>query len=72
MRLPTKAKLEQLRKSYPEGTRVELVRMDDVQAPPPGTQGTVWGVDDMGSILVDWDTGSSLSVVPGVDIVKRV
>lgn len=53
MRLPTKAKLEQLRKSYPEGTRVELVRMDDVQAPPPGTQGTVWGVDDMGSILVD-------------------
>ena len=72
MRLPTKEKLEQLRKRYPEGMRVELVRMDDVQAPPPGTQGTVWGVDDMGSILVDWDTGSSLSVVPGVDIVKRV
>lgn len=72
MRLPTKAKLEQLRKIYPEGTRVELVRMDDVQAPPPGTQGTVWGVDDMGSILVDWDTESSLSVVPGVDIVKRM
>ena len=72
MKLPTKEKLEQLRKRYPEGTRVELVRMDDVQAPPIGTQGIVWGVDDMGSILVDWDTGSSLSVVPGVDIVKRV
>ena len=71
MRLPTKAKLEQLRKSYPEGTRVELVRMDDVQAPPPGTRQS-GGVDDMGSILVDWDIGSSLSVVPGVDIVKRV
>lgn len=59
--------LKQLRMSYPAGTRVALVRMDDPQAPPVGTGGTVYGVDDMGSILVHWDNGSSLNVVYGVD-----
>lgn len=59
--------LEKLRKQYPPGTRVELIRMEDIQAPPTGTQGTVIGVDDIGSIMVSWDNGSSLSVVYGED-----
>lgn len=59
--------LERLRKQYPIGSRVELIRMDDVQAPPIGTKGTVKGVDDIGSIMVSWDNGSSLSVVYGED-----
>ena len=67
-----KETLEALRKEYPIGSRVELVRMDDVQAPPIGTKGMVKGVDDIGSIMVAWDTGSSLSVVYGVDAVKRL
>lgn len=62
--------LESLRKKYPKGTRVELVKMDDVQAPPIGTKGTVIGVDDIGSIMVSWDNGSSLNVVYGEDVVK--
>lgn len=33
-----------LRRMYPKGTRVELVKMEDVQAPPVGTHGTVTGV----------------------------
>ena len=41
--------------------------MDDSQAPPPGTKGTVAYVDDIGQIGVKWDTGSSLSLIPGVD-----
>lgn len=41
--------------------------MDDQQAPPPGTKGTVSYVDDMGQIGVKWDTGSSLSLIPGED-----
>lgn len=61
-----------LRATYPVGTRVELVSMDDVQAPPIGTQGTVNGVDDIGSIMVSWDNGSSLSVVYGEDSVRKV
>ena len=41
--------------------------MEDPQAPPPGTKGTVVYVDDMGQIGIKWDTGSSLSLIPGVD-----
>ena len=70
MKIPRKEIVEQLRSEYPEGTRVELVRMDDPQAPPVGTKGTVQGVDDAGSILVAWDNGSSLNVAYGPDKVR--
>ena len=70
MKIPRKEIVEQLRSEYPEGTRVELVRMDDPQAPPVGTRGTVQGVDDAGSILVAWDNGSSLNVAYGPDQVR--
>lgn len=63
----TRETVERLRKQYPSGTRVELVCMDDVQAPPIGTKGTVTGVDDIGSIMVNWDNGSGLNVIFGVD-----
>ena len=59
--------IERLKAKYPKGTRVRLVRMDDIQAPPIGTLGTVIGVDDIGSILVNWDNGSSLNVGYGID-----
>lgn len=49
-----------------------LVKMDDVQAPPIGTQGTVTGVDDIGTIMVDWDNGSKLGVVLGEDICRKI
>ena len=61
-----------LRKTYPKGCRVELVRMDDIQAPPVGTKGTVKGVDDIGSIMVAWDNGSSLSVVYKEDCCRKI
>lgn len=64
--------LERLREEYPAGTRVELVQMDDMQAPPAGTLGTVTGVDGTGSLLVDWDNGSGLNAIWGVDIVRKV
>ncbi len=67
-----KEKLEWLRREYPAGSRVELLQMEDVQAPPIGTRGTVIGVDAIGSIMVHWDTGSSLSVVYGEDSCRRV
>ena len=72
MRFPNKAVVEQIRSQYPAGTRVELVQMDDAQAPPVGTLGTVWGVDDTGSIMVHWDNGSGLNVVYGVDVCRKV
>jgi hypothetical protein len=65
--------LEQLRKEYPAGTRVELVKMDDPYKTKlvPGCQGTVRYVDDMGTIHVAWDCGSSLGVVYGENICIR-
>ena len=54
MNFPNKETVERLRQQYPAGCRVELVRMDDVQAPPIGTKGTVTGVDDAGSVMVSW------------------
>lgn len=72
MRFPSKTVIEVLRRQYPVGTRVELVRMDDPQAPPIGTKGTVKGVDDIGSIMVAWDNGCGLSVAYGEDICRKV
>ena len=61
-----------LRAAYPKGSRVELVQMDDIQAPPLGTQGTVQGVDDIGTIMVHWDNGSHLGIVLGADICRKI
>ena len=72
MRFPSKAIVEVLRRQDPVGTRVELVRMDDPQAPPIGTKGTVKGVDDIGSIMVAWDNGCGLSVAYGADVCRKV
>ena len=72
MKVPRDVIIKQLRCDYPAGKRVELVQMEDVQAPPIGTKGTVWGVDSIGSILVDWDNGSSLNVVYGIDICCKI
>ena len=72
MRFPNKDTVERIRRDYPAGTRVELVRMDDAQAPLVGTLGTVLGVDDTGSLLMRWDNGSDLNVIYGEDIVRKV
>lgn len=64
--------VERLRWEYPVGCRVELVQMDDVQAPPIGTKGTVRGVGDIGSIMVRWDNGCGLSVAYGEDMCRRI
>lgn len=72
MRLPSREIIEQLRREFPAGTRVELVRMDDPQAPTVGTQGTVLGVDDTGSLLMRWDNGCGLNVVYGEDVVRKI
>lgn len=64
--------VKRLRESFPPGSRIELVQMDDSQAPPVGTLGTVVGVDDIGTIHVNWDNGSGLGVAFGEDVCKRI
>ena len=72
MQFPRRETVERIRREYPAGCRVELLRMDDPQAPPIGTFGTVIGVDDTGSVMVRWDNGSGLHVVYGEDESRKV
>ena len=51
---------------------MELLRIDDVHAPPIGTKGTVTGVDDTASVMVAWDNGSSLHVIYGEDACRKL
>lgn len=72
MTFPNREIVAALRAEYPAGTRVKLLKMDDIQAPPIGTLSTVSGIDDTGSIMVCWDNGSGLFVVYGEDVVEKV
>ena len=72
MRFPSREQIAALRERYPRGTRVELLGMDDPQAPPTETRGEILGVDDAGQLLVRWETGSSLSLIPSVDSFRIV
>ena len=56
-----------LRKKYKEGTKVRLIYMNDVYPQKPGTIGIVSNVDDLGNIHVNWETGSTLALIPYVD-----
>ena len=65
--------LKQLKSYYPPGTRVMLIRMNDPYTKlQPGTKGTVTGVDDIGTIHVNWDSGSSLGVAFGEDECRKI
>ena len=70
---PPKETVLRLREQYPPGTRVELIRMNDPYAAlKPGDQGTVSFVDDISTIFVDWDCGSTLGVAYGEDLIRRL
>lgn len=71
---PSRETVERVRKMYPKGCRVELIFMD---ADPysrlsPGDRGTVKLVDDTGTVFVNWDCGSSLGIVYGVDQIRKI
>lgn len=69
-------KLEKEAKRYkeqhPNGTRLELISMEDPQAVSPGTRGTVQFVDDIGSIHMNWDNGRTLALVPKEDSFRKL
>ena len=72
MYFPPERIVAKIKMKYPEGTRVKLVSMDDIQAPPVGTKGTVKCVDDSGTVHVSWDGYGNLGVIYGVDEIKKV
>ena len=68
MKFPNKGYLEQLRKQYPVGTKIQLISMRDEKYPIlPGMIGEVTHIDDMGSIHMKWENGSFLAIIPEVD-----
>ena len=65
--------LKQLKEYYATGTRVMLIRMSDPYTNlRQGDRGTVKMVDDIGTIHVNWDRGSTLGVVFGEDECRRI
>lgn len=73
MRFPSKATVERVRASYPPGTRVRLVSMNDPYTKlDPGTAGIVQCVDDVATIHINWDNGSTLGAVYGEDIIEKI
>lgn len=64
---PDEQTIESLRQEYPEGTVVILDKMNDVHAPEVGTAGEVYFVDAIGTIHVNWLSGSDLGVAYGED-----
>lgn len=57
-----------IKDQYPPGTRIRLTSMSDPYDPvPTGTEGVVMGVDDIGTLKMQWDNGRTLGVVPGED-----
>lgn len=60
--------VERMREQYPPGTRVEVVSLcNEEERLKPGMKGTVVGVDDQPALLMNWDNGSSLSLLIGQD-----
>lgn len=54
-----------LMRDYPVGKRVKLIELVNEEPNlPPGTMGTVAGYDDQPALLMSWDNGSSLSLLP--------
>ncbi|MFR8127158.1 MAG: DUF4314 domain-containing protein [Acutalibacter sp.] len=60
--------VERMRNQYPPGTRVEVISLcNEEEHLKPGMKGTEVGVDDQPALLVNWDNGSSLSLLIGKD-----
>lgn len=60
--------LNELKKKYPVGTKIRLISMPQEPNPVPrGTIGTVTGIDDLGTIHMNWNTHSTLGLVVGID-----
>jgi|LauGreDrversion4_2_1035121.scaffolds.fasta_scaffold06039_5 hypothetical protein len=55
---------------WPIGQIIEIIKMDDPQAPPPHTRGVIQSIDGIGQIHVKWDNGSSLAVQPYDDVYR--
>ena len=72
-RFPTKDEIEFRKNLYKQGTRIELIEMNDPYSKlKSGERGFVRKVDDIGTVHIDWDCGSRLGAVYGEDAIRVV
>lgn len=55
------------KETYSVGDRILLIHMDDPRPVPDGTRGTVSHIDDANQIHMNWDNGSRLAIIQGID-----
>ena len=73
MTVSMKYQAKLIRKQYPIGTKIKLGWFNSKhQDAPSGSIGTVWGIDDVGQLLVCWENGGKSSLIPGVDSFSRI
>lgn len=68
----TQEEIKHIKEKYIEGTKIELIKMYDIQAPLPKTRGFIESVDDKGTLHIRWQNGSSLGLIVGVDEFKII
>ena len=61
--------IQKIKKEYPPGTVIQLIRMADLNPVPFGTIGTVVSVDDIGQIHCE---EFHLAIIPGKDEFEKV
>lgn len=59
--------LQRIKDLYPEETRIKLLKDMDDEYLKAGATGRVDYIDDMGTIHMKWDCGSSLGLIVGKD-----
>lgn len=59
--------LQKIKDLYPEETRIKLLKDMDDEYLKAGATGRVDYIDDMGTIHMKWDCGSSLGLIVGKD-----
>ena len=58
---------KELRKSYPPGTRLEILHMEDPQPVEDGMRGVIEHIDDQANMHMKWDNGRGIAVDPEID-----
>lgn len=59
-------------RGYKVGDRIKLIHMEDNQAVPGGTCGTIDCIDDIGQLHMKWDNGRTLAVNLDEDIITKI
>lgn len=66
--------IDEIKEKYKPGMKLKLLKemYDEKKSVPVGEIGTIDFVDDIGTIHINWECGSSLGLIPDVDNFEEV